>query len=75
MAQRYEIVPLAHIHVTNTDFNVYISMCTTTRHMHIFKYNEVCCQYEIFDAEGEACRFIEEPLPGTNPKHSPKRRY
>ena len=58
------IVPLAHIHVADTDYNVYISICTVTKHMHIFKYNDVSCQYEIFDGESDACEFISKPLPG-----------
>lgn len=72
--KQYTILPLAHIHVTDTDYNVYISMCVDSRQMHIFKYNDQCCQYEIFDTEGEACKFIELPLPGTRPKYSTKRR-
>ncbi len=64
----YTIVPLAHVAVTGSDYNVYISVCTTTHQMHIFKYNEVCCEYEIFDQEGEACRFIERPMPRTSSK-------
>ena len=61
---QYSIVPLAHVRVAGSDFNVYISVCTTTRHMHVFKYNDHCCEYEIFDQEGQACEFIERPMPG-----------
>ncbi len=69
MMKQYNIVPLAHIHVKDTDYNVYISMCIDTRQMHIFKYNDTCCDYEVFGTEGEACQFIERPMPGTNPKN------
>lgn len=58
----YTIVPLAHVAVTGSDYNIYISMCTTTHQMHIFKYNDQSCEYEIFDREGEACEFIARPL-------------
>ena len=68
------IIPVAHIHVNDTDYNVYISICTATKHMHIFKYNDVCCEYEVFDGSEDACEFIEQPLPGTKPKKSPKKR-
>ena len=67
------ILPVAHIHVADTDYNVYISVCTVTRHMHIFKYNDRECAYELFDNQADACQFIEEPLPGTQPKRLPRR--
>jgi hypothetical protein len=66
------IQPLAHIHVAETDYNVYISICLATRHMHIFKYNDTACEYEIFDGQEDACQFISKPLPGTSSKFSGK---
>lgn len=64
------IIPLAHVHISDTDVNVYISVCTETHHLHIFKYNDVCCDYEVFDSQGLACEFIQRPLPGTrSPKY------
>ena len=57
------MVALAHVHVSERDYNVYISMCTVTHNMHIFKYNEVCCDYEIFSREDDACTWLENPLP------------
>ena len=60
------IQPLAHIHVAETDYNVYISICLATRHMHIFKYNDIACEYELFDNSEDACEFISKSLPGVN---------
>ncbi len=59
----YKMVPLAHVRVRDHDYAVYISLCLHTRSMHIFKYNEVCCEYDVFDVQEEATRFIEQPLP------------
>lgn len=58
------MVPIAHVHVKDRDYCVYISMCTVTRHMHVFKYSEEysCCQYEIFDNEHDVCHWLSQHL-------------
>lgn len=56
------MVPLAHVYVKDQDYNVYISMCTISRRMHVFKYNEVCCQYEIFDNYDEVTHWLSQRL-------------
>ena len=56
------MIPIAHIHVNDRDYNIYISMCTITRHMHMFKYNDRWCDYEVFATEGDACSWLEQPL-------------
>ena len=56
------IIPIAHVHVKDRHYSVYISMCTVTRHMHVFKYNDVKCDYEIFATEGEANKWLEKLL-------------
>lgn len=56
------IVHLAHVKVADQDYNIAISVCTTTNNIHIFKYDEISCAYEIFDNQEAACRFLEEPL-------------
>jgi len=56
------IVHLAHVHVAGKDYNIAISMCMATRNLHIFKYNDVSCEYEIFDNQYDACKFIEKPI-------------
>jgi hypothetical protein len=56
------MIPLAHIQVAERDYNVYISLCTVTKQMHIFKYNQLYCAYEVFCEEGEACQWLELPL-------------
>lgn len=62
------MIPLAHIQVAERDYSVYISLCTVTRQMHIFKYNQLYCSYEVFAEEGAACRWLEEPLTAP-PRH------
>ena len=57
------IVHLAHVHVAGSNYNIAISMCLTTRHIHIFKYNDMGCDYDIFDNQADACTFIEKPMP------------
>lgn len=56
------IVHLAHVHVAGSDYNIALSMCVTTRHIHVFKYNDQSCEYEIFDNQMDACLYIERPL-------------
>ena len=54
-------VKLAHIHVRDRNYDVAISLCVATRHIHVFKYNteKVLCQYEIFDNTEECCDYLE----------------
>jgi hypothetical protein len=56
------IVHFAHVHVNDQNYDVSISMCTASRRIHIFKYNESGCDYGIFDNQEEACEFLEKPL-------------
>ena len=60
------IVHLAHVSVADRSYNVSISVCMATKHIHIFKYNDLCCEFEIFDNESEACAFLERPLSTLN---------
>jgi len=57
------IIHLAHVHVAGKNYNIAISMCTVTRHIHIFKYNDQVCDYDIFDNQAAACAFIDRPMP------------
>ena len=63
MTVRYHMVTLAHVQVRGSDFSVHISMCMNTQRMHIFKYNDVCCDYDVFEVQEEATAFIEKPMP------------
>jgi len=64
------MIPLAHIQVADRDYSVYISLCTVTSQMHIFKYNDQYCAYEVFAHEGEACMWLEIPLSAPPPPYS-----
>lgn len=57
-------VPLAHVHVRDRGYCVYISMCTVTQHVHVFKYNEETyqCEYEVFDELYYVQDYLEEVL-------------
>ena len=59
-------VPLAHVYVRDRDYSVYISMCTVTQHVHIFKYNEqrMTCEYEYFDHVSLVSDYLEAILKG-----------
>ena len=64
MIPEYPIVHLAHVHVEDSNYNVVITVCTTTGHIHIFKYDSYRCEYDQFDNEREACEFLNTRLPG-----------
>lgn len=59
-------VPLAHVYVRDRGYCVYISMCTVTQHVHIFKYNEdkMICEYEVFDHVELVSDYLEAILRG-----------
>ena len=59
-------VPLAHVYVRDRDYCVYISMCTVTQHVHVFKYNEqrYTCEYEVFDELYYVQDYLEDLLKG-----------
>ena len=56
------MIPLAHVQVRDRDYAVYISLCTVTNNMHIFKYNSQYCAYEVFDNESAACLWLEQSI-------------
>jgi len=56
------MLQLAHVHVANSDYNIVITLCVTSQHIHIFKYNGRRCQYEVFDNQAEAIQFINKSL-------------
>ncbi len=60
---QYTIQHLAHVAVTGSDYNIYLSVCLNTHRLHIFKYNDHCCEYEQFDDQEAACLYIAQPLP------------
>ena len=58
------MVTLAHLQ-SSQGYNIQISMCITTRNIHIFKYDNRLCEYDIFEDQESACEFINRPLPRT----------
>ena len=57
-----DMINLAHVYVRDRDYSVFLSMCTTTRNLHVFKYNDRKCSYEVFESYDECCQHLEEPL-------------
>lgn len=56
------MLPIAHVHVRDRDYNCYISVCTTTHNIHVFKYNSSRCEYEVFDSQEEAQRYLNRMI-------------
>ena len=57
------MINIAHVNVRNMGFNAHVSMCLITRNIHVFKYNDLACDYEVFDSQLLASQYLEEPLP------------
>jgi hypothetical protein len=55
------IVHIAHIHVRDRNYDVYVGMNTLTRRLHVFKYDEQrsICEYELFEDHREAEDYLE----------------
>lgn len=55
-------VTVAHITVRDRDYSVHISINTVTLQMHVFKYSETECCYEILDNQAAVSQFLDLPL-------------
>ncbi len=62
MIRGISIQMLAHVEVSNYNYCVHVSICRETRTIHIFKYNEDRCDYDIFFCQDSAQQFIQQPL-------------
>ena len=56
------MISIAHVNVKDMGFNAHVSMCLITRNIHVFKYNDLACDYEVFDSQYLASQFLEKPL-------------
>lgn len=56
------MISIAHVQVKDRGFNAYVSMCLITRSIHVFKYNELCCDYDVFDSQYLASQYLQKPL-------------
>ena len=43
---------IAHVRVCDRNFFVYISLCHESNNLHILKYDDVSCEYEVFPMSG-----------------------
>jgi hypothetical protein len=57
------MITLAHVRVSNSEVNIYISYCVASQNVHIFKYSATACDYGVFDNQADACEFIASELP------------
>ena len=64
------MVTLAHVKVSDRDYYIHISYCILSQHVHIFKYDELACDYGVFVSQEDAIKFIaRQPcVPGSIPK-------
>ena len=56
------MISIAHVQVKDMGFCAHVSMCLITRNIHVFKYNELVCDYEVFDSQYLASQYLEKPL-------------
>jgi hypothetical protein len=56
------MINIAHVQVKDMGFSAHVSMCLITRNIHVFKYNELACDYEVFDSQFLASKYLEKPL-------------
>jgi len=58
----YTIQPLAHVRVDNSHYNVYVSVCRETLQLHVFRYNEQGCDYDVCTDQEQAQVSIARPF-------------
>jgi hypothetical protein len=56
------MIIIAHVEVKDMGFCAHVSMCLLNRNIHIFKYNHLACEYEVFDSQSLASQWLEEPI-------------
>ena len=55
------MISIAHVYVRDRNYTVCITMNSSNRRLHIFKYSEesYLCEYEVFDSYEDACDYLE----------------
>ena len=53
---------IAHIHVNDKDYNVYISFAYSSLTLHAYKYNDERIEYEWFDNVLDFKEWLEKPV-------------
>lgn len=56
------MISIAHVEVKDMGFTAHVSMCLLNRNIHIFKYNDLACEYEVFDSQSLASQWLEQPI-------------
>ena len=57
-----EMDPVAHIHIDDREFNVYMCICYNTMTLHAYKYDEESINYEWFNDMSEFMDWVQEPV-------------
>lgn len=55
------MIHIAHIHVKDRNYDVYVGMNTLSHNLHVFKYDEQrsICEYEVFTNHQDAEDYLE----------------
>jgi hypothetical protein len=56
------MIQLAHVRVSGSDYKIVITLCVASQRVHIFKYNDRRCSYDVFENSRDANHFIGLPL-------------
>lgn len=56
------MITVAHVLVKDRDYYAHISMNMETHLLHVFKYNDIYCDYDVFDNQHGAAEFLDRPL-------------
>lgn len=54
---------IAHIRVSDREYNVYISICYTSMTLHAYKYNDTSIVYDWFYTLDDFKSWLQEPIP------------
>lgn len=57
-----EMEPVAHIHIEDREFNVYMCICYSTMTLHAYKYDEESINYEWFNDLSEFESWVQSPI-------------
>lgn len=54
--------------VKDRDYTVNVSVNMVTGTMHLFKYNDQQCVYEVFDCQSSGADWLDLPMPKLKPR-------
>lgn len=57
-----EIERIAHLHIEDRDFNVYICICYNSMTLHAYKYDDQSINYDWFNDMPEFMQWVQNPI-------------